>query len=290
MVKVKGFPRPLYPSDAEGYPASVPGPDVQAYKRTISRAGRWAWSTNFNQEYTAEFARGKSANVGDTGVAGVQRQQHLDATGYMGKQTFNTLRSIIIPAPLPHAGEHAMDDYSVNLINQAWDEFGGHEPPPPPVASQRQLALSQGLTQVGYHENPPGSNMNKYGAWYGMDGAPWCAMFVTWCFETAGKGSPSFKAGSYYSYVPNIVADGRGNRNGLKTTDTPIPGDLVCYDWNFDGTYDHVGIFQAWADTSSFWACEGNTSGADNSNGGEVMRRQRWTGQQGTVFVRVAEP
>jgi hypothetical protein len=289
MVKVKGFPRPLYPQDATGYAPSVPGPDVQAYKRTISRAGRWPWSSNFNQNYTKEFARGQSANVVDTGVAGVQRQQHLDATGYLGRQTFNTLRSIVIPNPLPHAGEMAMDDYAVNLVNQAWDMFGGHEPPPPPKSTLRQMALQQGLTQVGYHESPPGSNMNKYGAWYGLNGAPWCAMFVTWCFETVDN-SPSFKAGSYYSYVPYIVGDARNALNGLKTTDQPIPGDLVCYDWNWDGTYDHVGIFQNWIDSNAFRTVEGNTSSADNSNGGEVQNPTRYRKSQGTVFVRVAEP
>ena len=42
MVKVAGFPRPLYPPDAARYGKrpSIDGPDVEAYKRTVSRAGR----------------------------------------------------------------------------------------------------------------------------------------------------------------------------------------------------------------------------------------------------------
>ena len=154
------------------------------------------------------------------------------------------------------------------------------------------MALQTAITQIGTAENPPGSNLQKYGQWYGMNGVPWCAIFTSWCFEQSGNGSPSFKAGGYYSYVPYIVSDARNALNGLKTTDTPIPGDLVCYDWDFDGTYDHVGIYEAPVSGSPglFRAVEGNTSGADNSNGGQVMRRERSRSGQGTVFVRVSEP
>ena len=40
--------------------------------------------------------------------------------------------------------------------------------------------------QIGTKESPPGTNSNKYGKWYGMDRAPWCAMFVSYCFDNAG--------------------------------------------------------------------------------------------------------
>jgi hypothetical protein len=45
-AKVKEFPRPLYPSDvpaSSGHEPSVRGPDVVAYKRIVSRLGRWPW-------------------------------------------------------------------------------------------------------------------------------------------------------------------------------------------------------------------------------------------------------
>jgi hypothetical protein len=41
--------------------------------------------------------------------------------------------------------------------------------------------------------------------------------------------------------------------------------------------------------SGGFTAVEGNTSTSDNSNGGQVMRRDRNKNQQGTVFVRVSE-
>ena len=125
MVTVKGFPRPCYPPDAAGYVPSVSGPDIEAYKRTVSRAGRWPWQT-FSQDFTNDFSHGKTGgNVADSGVAGVQRQQKLQPTGYIGEQTFNTLRSVRVPDGLPNAGQMAMDATAVKLINQAYDLFRG---------------------------------------------------------------------------------------------------------------------------------------------------------------------
>jgi hypothetical protein len=291
MVKVPGFPRPLYPPDSAQYgkSPSVNGPDIEAYKRTVSRAGRWQWQ-DFDQTFSNSFAHGKAGgNVIDTGIEGIQRQQSIDATGWIGQTTFNTLRSIRVPEELPHGGDMAMDATAVNLIEEAWELFGGKEPPPEDTDTLRVMALDNAIRELGTKENPPNSNHTKYGSWYGVDYQPWCAIFVTWCFEQAGN-SPSFVKGSRYAYVPYVVGDAREGRNGLKTTDDPIPGDLVCYDWNWNGEHDHIGIFEYWETSGNFSAIEGNTSYSDNSNGGEVMRRSRSKGGQGTVFVRVTEP
>jgi hypothetical protein len=290
MVKVKGFPRPLYPPDANqhGKKPSANGPDCEAYKRVVSRAGRWPWQ-EFDQAYSNGFAHGTSGNVGSTGVAGVQRQQDIDDTGWLGEKTFNTLRSIRVPKG-PHEGEMAMDAYAVDLINKAWDKFGGHEPDES-GSTVRKAALSLAVSQIGVKESPPDSNQCKYTSWYGMVG-PWCAMFVSWCYEKNAKAqSPSFAQGSRYAYVPYVVQDGRNGKNGLKTVsvDDAIAGDLVCYDWDWNGEFDHIGIFEKWQGNEML-VIEGNTSTSNNSNGGQVMRRDRLPSTQATVFVRVAEP
>lgn len=173
--------------------------------------------------------------------------------------------------------------------------FEGHEPTPVDSRSVRSAALRRAVGELGTVESPAGSNHTPYGSWYGVDYQPWCAIFVTWCFEfgaqDVGKDSPSFVRGSRYAYCPYIVGDARANRYGLTTVgrDAVIPGDLVVFDWQGDGVQDHVGIFEAWKPgASTFQSIEGNTSYSDNSNGGEVMRRERST--SGVVFVRVAEP
>ena len=296
MIVVSGWPRALYPPDAaeHGKTPSSDGPDVVAYKRTVSRAGRWKWGS-FDDTFSNGFAHGKSGNVGETGIAGIQRQQHLDATGWIGEKTFNTLRSIRIPNGLPHAGEMAMDATAVKLIDEAFALFKGHEPPPEQTGTVRAAALGRARSQLGVTESPPESNNTKYGDWYGVNYEPWCAIFCTWCFELGaadvGKDSPSFVKGSRYAYCPYVVADARAGRYGLQTTDDPVPGDLVVYDWSGDTVYDHIGIFERWTSgASQFDAIEGNTSTSNNSNGGEVMRRSRSRSGQGTVYVHVAEP
>lgn len=275
------FPRSLYAPDWPNEPAPADGPDVQAYKRAVSLLGRWPWQT-FSAEYTNDFAHGESGNVGDTGVAGVQRQVlGLDDTGNMSERLFDVLRRALVPPCLPHAHSYAFDAYSVQLLKDA----AAHHP----GKSAREQALDAAIAQLEYTESPNGSNHNKFGSWYGLDYQPWCAMFCTWCYETTA-GSQSFAKGSYYSYVPYIVSDARNHRRGLSVTGSPIPGDLVCYDWSFDGTFDHVGLFEDGSATS--WsAIEGNTSSSTNgsqSNGGGVYRRSRSAADGDVVFVRVA--
>jgi len=295
-VKVKGFPRPLYPPDASkhGKKASVDGPDIKALKRALCRGGRWGdWNPDaWDEAFSNAFSHGKgTGNVKDSGIAGFQRQMDIDDTGWWGKSSFTTLTYCLISDPnSPHVGQPLLDGPCVQLLNQAFDKFGGKEPAPSGGGTIRKAALDLAVTQIGVKESPANSNQCKYTSWYGMTG-PWCAMFVTWCFltNTTGK-SPSFVKGSKYAYVPYVVADARSGKNRLMTTDDPQPGDLVCYDWGYDGTYDHIGIFEKWTSGTSFNAIEGNTSTSNNSNGGQVMRRTRNRSAQATTFVVVKEP
>src|SRR5215831_9936171 len=108
------FPRPLYPPDAKshGKTPSVNGPDVVAYKRALCRAGRWGeWNPDsWDEAYSNKFSHGKGPNVKDSGVAGFQRQQHLDDTGWLGQKTFDNMRYALISDPdSPHVGEPIFD-------------------------------------------------------------------------------------------------------------------------------------------------------------------------------------
>jgi len=301
MVKVKGFPGPLYPpSNAKG--PSAKSDFVLALKRTAARIGAWPWQPDsWDQAYSERFAMGdgyESETHG--GIKALQQWSGtIDPTGNLGEKTFNFLRSVKVPQGRTHAGEMAMDSVAINQINAAYEQA---HVPPPPSKTVRQRALERAIAEIGNKENPPESNLTKYGDWYGENGVPWCAIFATWAYENAsrdlGRGDhPSFASLSAtggtadrWDYVPYIVSDARNGRYGLSVTNSPLPGDMVCFDWNRNGEYDHVGLFEAWKTGSDFTSVEGNTSTSDNSNGGQVMRRTRSTGGQGTVFVRVAEP
>jgi hypothetical protein len=283
------YPRPLYPPDAQGKTPSGDGPDALAYKRTLSRLGRWApWEpSKWDDSYSNNFAHGRGPNVGDSGIAGFQRQMNISPdTGWIGKTTFNALASARVPQG-PHAGEMGMDANAANLIMEAFSIYGGKAEPPSaaPTETTRQRALDAACSWLGYVES--GNNDTVFGAWYGMNFQPWCSMFICYVHEVQAGGSPSWVRGQNYSYVPYVVNHAKAKQNGLSTTTQPIPGDLCCFDWQHDGVPDHIGLWES-GTPSSFNCIEGNTSPSDNSNGGQVMRRQR--SGSGVTFVRVAEP
>lgn len=126
--------------------------------------------------------------------------------------------------------------------------------------------------EIGYFEDPPNSNKTKYGDWFGFDGVPWCGMFVSWVYYHAGfhLGNIGFLRG----FAGCQTAVKHFEETGEITTD-PQPGDIVFFDWNLDGRYDHTGIFVKKLNDNEFETIEGNTSSFNNSNGGTVMKRKR---------------
>ena len=100
-----------------------------AYKRTISRLGRWPWDT-FDDSYSNAFSHGKAGgNVRGFGVAGAQRQQKIDATGWVGSQHVQFLPERENSGRLPHAGEYGMDAKAQSLLVDAWNTFHGAPKP-----------------------------------------------------------------------------------------------------------------------------------------------------------------
>jgi cell wall-associated NlpC family hydrolase len=144
----------------------------------------------------------------------------------------------------------------------------------PPAAGKRRKMLAEAVSHLGEKESPFGSNICRFSKWYGLTG-PWCAMFVSYCGVRAGL--TAFERASHWAYCPYMVSDALAGRNGLRArgkNEAPQPGDIVLFDWGGDGVADHVGIFER-GSRSSFSSIEGNTSVGNDSNGGEVMRRQR---------------
>lgn len=96
----------------------------------------------------------------------------------------------------------------------------------------REKFLQIALSQVGYKEkksnkdldsktaNAGSGNYTKYGKWYGVNPAPWCCMFVSWCANEVGilgKLIPKYKgAGTGYNWF----------KNRKQITMKPSPGDI----------------------------------------------------------------
>lgn len=137
--------------------------------------------------------------------------------------------------------------------------------------------------EIGTTEVPKDSNKTKYGKWFGLDGVAWCGMFVSWCYAMRGKPLPNIGFKKGFAGCQTAVAYFKKN-NRIVTK--PNPGDIVFFDWNLDGRYDHTGIFVEWIEEGkSFYSVEGNTSLTNQSNGGQVMLRKR--NVKGVLFVKV---
>lgn len=138
----------------------------------------------------------------------------------------------------------------------------------------REKIIEVAAAQNGIKESPAGSNKTKFGEWYGLDGVKWCAIFVSYVYDHAGHHMETIDtANGYQSCQSGYNYWKRNNR----FTQSPQPGDIVLYDWGGDGVCDHTGIFVKWLDAAhtAFQAWEGNTSLGNNSDGGQVMLRER---------------
>ena len=136
--------------------------------------------------------------------------------------------------------------------------------------------------EVGSGEVPLNSNKSKYGKWFGFDGVAWCGMFVSWCYAQAELPLPNIGFSKGFAGCQTAVAYFKKNN---KITTTPEPGDIVFFDWNADGRFDHTGIFVKWIGDTRFETIEGNTSLLNQSNGGQVMRRDRKN--RNVIFVKL---
>jgi len=152
-------------------------------------------------------------------------------------------------------------------------------------------AVTVALREVGVKEDPAGSNsgrrVNQYLAAAGLGpGYPWCAAFVTWCLEKVDYRVTTPGP----ALVENWVQ--WGTKHGMIVA-RPFRGDLVCYDWNADNWYDHIGFvvrvlalrWRGKTFAGFIKTVEGNTSFGNDSNGGKVMIRYRWVGH--CQFLRV---
>ena len=126
--------------------------------------------------------------------------------------------------------------------------------------------------EIGYSRYNDNKKGTKYGRWYakytgepyyGENGVPYCAMFVSWCFNQAGAKA----AGIPGAYCPWIVNAGKKAGKTVAKKNAKY-GDIVLFDWQGDGVSDHVGLVES--NNGSYLTCiEGNT------NNGQVLRRTR---------------
>lgn len=97
-----------------------------------------------------------------------------------------------------------------------------------------------------------------YWSWYGFNSrVEWCACFVSWCYGQAGLSEPRF-AGCQSQGVPWFTSHGQW---GARNYENIAPGDAIFFDWDSDGSADHVGLVIG-TDGSRVYTVEGNSGDA----------------------------
>lgn len=140
-------------------------------------------------------------------------------------------------------------------------------------------AVTLAMRDEGYDENPPGSNLTKFGAEFGQNGVPWCGMAVASWWKRAGFDVDRNLA-LEIDYVPQLLALAQQRKHGLFPVgkNRVRRGDAVAFDFPGGARADHVGLFVRWVDKKRglFETIEGNTSKAGSqSNGGMVCVKTR---------------
>ena len=254
--------RPLYfPGNPSRKPASSAGPDVLAVKRAVWRGGRWPGpSASFDSAFSKAFALGKSGNVGETGLAGFQRQMGFQPTGQMGDETYQALRYARVPETLPNGGQPLFDSRAVELLNQA----AAPPPPKPPSADAVRSAIA--LYCRGCIDNAPGWHYRQARAMDSLGRAPQAGGYSD-CSEHA-------TAAYYWAKIQTGIAvpdpngrgfDGYGYTGTLinnPTATSPYQiGDLALYGSSPSATQHVCTCYVAGDAKASRWCSHGSENG-----------------------------
>ena len=115
-----------------------------------------------------------------------------------------------------------------------------------------QAVVDIAKSQVGNVGGQP------YWSWYGFSSrVEWCACFVSWCYGQMGLSEPRFAACQSQG-IPWFQSHGQwGGRDYANIA----PGDAIFFDWDLDGSADHVGIVVG-TDGSRVYTVEGNSGDA----------------------------
>lgn len=159
-----------------------------------------------------------------------------------------------------------------------WDSYGDTQYPAHVLryypygraftAGGNQAIVEVALTQIGNQGGQP------YWSWYGFDSrVEWCACFVSWCADQCGY----IESG----LVPKFAGcvDGanwfKSNGKWQDRTYEPKVGDIIFFDWEGDGTTDHVGIVEK---------CENGTVYTVEGNSGDACKQRQYAVGSSNIY------
>ena len=145
-----------------------------------------------------------------------------------------------------------------------------------------QAVIDKARADLGYTENPPGSNRVKY--WQDYDpayqGQPWCVAFQWWCFWKAGE-SAAFFGGAKTASCGKLLRFFKENYQSVPVQDIAV-GDLAFYNFSGSISPEHCGLIthveRSHSSILYVKSIEGNTTttGGSEDNGGVVAEKVRY--------------
>lgn len=121
--------------------------------------------------------------------------------------------------------------------------------------------------ELGYYAPDDPEPGSKYGRWMAdlfneswlagpSESVWWCCMFVSWCLDKANVHMDGFP-----SYNTDVSLNSGASEYEVDIYDVQY-GDIVIFDWNWDGATDHIGFATGSFDGTGFTTIEGNIGNA----------------------------
>ena len=224
------------------YMTTSGGAELTAFDVTVSQNG----AELAHQQYITDSITVTAADAGSV----TELTATLTVTDALGNTDTSTCT---IPVALTTEGDaSAWAQKAVIRLSGVWPED----------------LLEVARTQIGYTESSVNfivrddgttQGYTLYGDWYGMPYEEWCAMFASFCLENAGVPEGEFPRSAG---CDRWISDLRYYGLYAEADEyAPQAGDLIFFDWDGDGSSDHVGIVTGATETE-LTTIEGNSGAA----------------------------
>ena len=250
-------------------------------QRALGEPATGVWTPGVQSALFAPVGAEPVLRLGSRGPSVVTLQKALDHHG--SRVVVDGIFGPATEAAVRHfqAAAHLVVDGVVGP--QTWAKLLPHRAAGSPDGGDARPARARHRAFPARRQGTPGRQQRRaqvrlFQATTGAYHAPWCASFAKWSYleakatrEQLAHATADVTSWLAYPHIGAVHV---------------LPGDLVIYNWN-GGDVDHIGLFERWTSgRSGFEAIEGNTAIGNDSNGGEVMRRDRTT-EFVAAFVRI---
>ena len=123
--------------------------------------------------------------------------------------------------------------------------------------------MKSNTEQLALAEKHLGEGGSKFRKFCGMSSGPYCNAFVCYVFNEAGNAS-LFYGGKKVTYCPNSIKWCQNNLAQIPIY-LALPSDVIYFDWEPNGTPNHIGFVRERKSDLEIYTIEGNTSKTNSS-------------------------